>query len=277
MQRSYHAPRRPAAARRRPTRARLGLLALLVAAAAGSTAAADEVVTEDAAVAGQGAEALAARTLEALGGAEAWERTRFLSFDFFGARSHHWDRYTGRHRLSGTGRDGESYVVLQDLDDRSGRAWVDGVELEGEARDEWLERAYGAWINDTYWLLMPYKLRDPGVELRALGQEALSDGRTYDVLELSFGDVGLTPGDRYRAYLDPESGLMAAWAYHLEDWEAEREWALWWWRDWARHGEIMLSPTRVAADGTVRELGSIAVHEALPDAVFTSPEPPSAD
>ena len=48
-----------------------------------------------------GASALAARTVESMGGAEAWEATRYLRFNFFGARLHHWDRYSGHHRLEG--------------------------------------------------------------------------------------------------------------------------------------------------------------------------------
>ena len=49
---------------------------------------------------------------------------------------------------------------------KEGSAWLKGKALEGEEQKKPLERAYGAWVNDTYWLLMPYKLRDPGVILR---------------------------------------------------------------------------------------------------------------
>lgn len=224
--------------------------------------------------------ALAERCLEAMGGAEAWEATRFLRFDFFGYRLHHWDRYTGRHRVEGKTREGQSFVLLENVQSREGEAWVDGVKLEGEAAAERLGQAYEMWVNDTYWLLMPYKLQDPGVTLAYDGEHQL-DGRTVDRIMLSFGQVGLTPGDHYWADLDRESGLMTGWAYHLEDWEPERPRAAWRWRDWTRYGRIMLSPTRVNPEGesgpVTRTLGQLAVFDLLPDSVFTSPAPVSIE
>lgn len=216
---------------------------------------------------------IAHRTLEAMGGAEAWDAVRFLRFDFFGFRAHHWDRETGRHRLEGKTREGQSYVVLHDLDRRAGRAWLDGEELEGEALGEWLERAHGAWVNDTYWLLMPYKLLDPGVHLSYEGEMTL-DGETYDTVKLTFDRVGLTPGDTYWAYFDRRTGLMDRWAYHLESWEADREPTHWLWLDWETYGGVKLSSTRRnLEDGSERGLGPIAVFDSLPESVFTSPEP----
>lgn len=216
---------------------------------------------------------IAQRSLDAMGGADAWQDTRFLRFDFFGFRLHHWDRYTGRHRLEGKNREGQSYVVLHDIDSRQGRAWLDGQELEGEDLEKWLEQAYGAWINDTYWLLMPYKLLDPGVHLSWDG-EATEDGKTFDKLKLTFESVGLTPGDTYWAWIDRETGLMDRWAYFLQDWPEDREPTVWRWTDWQKHGDIMLSSTRIKLDDqSERGLGQIAVLDQLDDAVFESPDP----
>ena len=35
--------------------------------------------------------------------------------------------------------------------------------------------AYAIWVNDTYWLLMPYKMKDPGVTLAYDGEEGKGD------------------------------------------------------------------------------------------------------
>ncbi|HUF78930.1 MAG TPA: hypothetical protein VMR44_08445, partial [Thermoanaerobaculia bacterium] len=163
------------------------------------------------------AQEVAVRVLVALGGEEAWEKTRYLSFGFAGRRTHWWDCYTGRHRIEGTTREGETYLVLHDVDDRgeTGRAWVGGRPASGEQAAELIANAYAAWINDTYWLLAPYKLRDPGVNLAYAGREAVG-GVTYDKLLLTFDQVGLTPGDRYWMYVHPETGLVDRWAYVLE-------------------------------------------------------------
>lgn len=220
------------------------------------------------------ADALADRVLDGMGGADAWEATRYLVFEFAGRRSHWWDRYTGRHRLEGMTEDGEPYVVLHDVHDRgeAGQVWIDGRPVTGERATKMLENAYAAWVNDTFWLISPYKLRDPGVHLLADGRETVN-GVTYDKLRLSFDRVGLTPGDRYWMFIDPETGLVDRWEYVLESQEPPP--TVWEWRDWERYGAgIMLSSLRVRqSDGRELTLGPIEVPESLPESVFTSPEP----
>ena len=251
----------------RPLRSTATLLAALVLALPAAAPAQQE--GQDAADPAR-AQELAERVM----GEEAWESTQYLTFGFAGARTHWWDRYTGRHRLEGQTREGESYLVLQDLDDQGeeGRAWLDGEPLEGERAAELVQNAYAAWINDTYWLLAPYKLRDPGVNLSYAGTETV-DGTEYERLHLTFEGVGLTPGDRYWMYVDPETGLVDRWAYVLESQEPPP--TAWEWKGWQPYGPgIMLADQRIQV-GSGRELplSPIAVPDELPDSVFTSPEP----
>jgi hypothetical protein len=218
------------------------------------------------------AAAVADRVMEALGGEEAWAATRYLRFGFAGRRLHTWDRFTGRHRLEGTGQDGEPYVVLEDLGHRTGEVFVGGERVTGDDAAERLEAAYAAWINDTYWLLAPYKLRDPGVVLAWEGTESL-DGVEHDKLALSFEQVGLTPGDRYWLWVSRDTGLVDRWAYVLEHQPPDAEPTAWDWRGWQRYGGIELAPLRQQADGDRRlELAPIEVPNSLPDSVFESPE-----
>lgn len=223
------------------------------------------------------AKELAEQTLKAMGGRDGLAATRYFRFNFFGFRLHHWDSHSGDHRLEGKTREGESYVVLHNINSRQGSAWLDGEALKGEKLDEWLKNAHSAWINDVYWLLMPYKMLDPGVHLAYDGEETL-DGVVYDKVLLTFDEVGLTPGDRYWAYLNRETGLMDRWAYVLQDWEADRQPTQWQWTDWQRYGRILLSPRRFNPDGE-REalLSELAVFDTLPADVFTSPEPVVVD
>ena len=165
------------------------------------------------------------------------------------------------------------YVVLHDVNTREGTVTVNGEVVEGEDEAKWLERAYGAWINDTYWLVMPYKLLDPGVNLAYDGSEEI-DGTSYYKLKLTFEGVGLTPGDTYWAYVHPETHLMERWAYFLESYEEGREPTHWKWTDWGRYGGVMLSPQRIKVDdGSERGLGQLAVFDHLPDSVFESAAP----
>jgi hypothetical protein len=217
---------------------------------------------------------LAERTLEAMGGPEAWAATRYLSFHFFGRRTHVWDRYTGRHRVEGKTREDDTFLVLHDIHDQGegeGRAFVNGQEVQGEKKAELLKNAYGAWVNDTYWLIMPYKMLDPGVHLAYAGEETL-DGVTYDKVLLSFEQVGLTPGDRYWAYLNRETGLMDRWAFHLQSMEADAEPNPWRWTGWARYGRILLAPDRSQVSGDrSASLAPIEVLAEVPDSVFSQP------
>lgn len=218
------------------------------------------------------AEVIAERTLEAMGGREAWDAARFLRFNFFGVRLHHWDRATGRHRIEGKTRDGDAYVVLHNLNTRQGEAYVNGEHQTGDEEKKWLKNAHAWWINDTYWLLMPYKLRDPGVNLTYDGEEEI-DGTRYDKLKLTFDGVGLTPGDTYWAYINQETGLMDRWAFFLQDWGDDKKPSHWLWQDWKDYGGIKLSSVRKSLDNDAeRPLGDLAVLDYLPDEVFTSKE-----
>lgn len=220
---------------------------------------------------------IADQVLAAVGGAEGWAATHHLRFTFAGARTHHWDVRSGDHRLEGTTREGVAYVVLSNVNTKTGTVWLDGTLAEGEAASEWLERAYGAWINDTYWLLLPFKLQDPGVNLSRLDDVEI-DGARYQVLELTFGEVGLTPGDRYRVYVDPSTSLVARWDYVLESFEAGREATAWIWGGWERHGSIQLATSRTMV-GDTRELplSNLGVFDELPRSVYEDPAPISGD
>lgn len=264
----------------RPSLTIAALVALAVAPAAAQNAPAPATPgTASAATQGHAdprAAEVAARLMQALGGQEAWDTTRFLRFEFAGRRTHHWDKATGRHRLEGRTQEGKPYVVLHDLVTRQGQAWMDGQPLAGDEAKQMLDRAYGAWINDTYWLLMPYKLRDPGVTLAHDGEETI-DGQTYDKLLLTFQNVGLTPGDRYWAYVNRQTGLMDRWAYLLQDQPRDAAPTAWLWLGWQPYGRIQLAPTRQQVGGDRKlELAGIAVSDALPESVFTSPEPVAA-
>ena len=117
------------------------------------------------------ADRVARELVTALGGETAWQKARQLRFDFVVEREgtrvaefHHlWDRYTGDYRLLGTDKSGAPYAVYFNVNTREGSAFVNGRQIEGEEKKKLLETAYGRFINDTYWLLAPWKVFDPGV------------------------------------------------------------------------------------------------------------------
>ena len=226
------------------------------------------------------ARVIAEEVMEAMGGRENWNATRYIRFSFFGFRTHYWDKHDGRYRVSWTDREsGQAHVILMNLNTGEGSVFTDGTEVtDDEARNQFLERARGAWINDTYWLLMPYKLQDPGVDLAYAGEEVIDD-TVYDKLHLSFDAVGNTPGDEYWAYINRETRLMDKWVYllQLREGREERSRGEWKWNDWRAYGDILLSAERERMDGQKRSHEDVAVFEHVDDLVFSSPEPVTPD
>jgi len=211
---------------------------------------------------------LADSVMEGLGGRAAWDQTRFVSWKFFGRRAHFWDRYTGDIRVEGVGREDEKpYLILMNLHSMEGRAWRDGEEVAGEELGELLELGEAAWINDSYWMFMPYKLKDSGVTLRYLGARTMEDGRAAEVLELTFRDVGRTPDNKYHVYVADDSGLVEQWDYYQEFADEEPGFKVPW-HNWQRYGRILLSDNRGKGSHT-----DVRVFDRLPATVFTSPDP----
>src|SRR5262245_34814479 len=223
------------------------------------------------------AAAVADRVLEALGGADAWNNTHYLRFDFavdregktLVRRAHTWDKWTGRYRLEATTKEGDPYVVLLNVNTRDGDAWLKGRKLEGDEEKKYLEQAYGIWVNDTYWLLMPYKMKDPGVTL-AMAGEAKKDGDTWDKVRLTFDDVGLTPKDKYWAYLNRKTGLVDRWDYVLKG--EDKPPTSFTWKNWQKHGKVMLADDRVnMSDSTRIYFPVLETPATVEESVFTKP------
>ena len=210
---------------------------------------------------------------EQQGSIDDWNRVRFLAFDWIVRRdqgdirrSHEWDKHEGRARVTWSHQGPEMVVILDGMDPLQGRAWMDGEELAaGPEVDTALTRAYQIHINDVYWLAMPFKWGDPGVVTRYLGTEPADGGRTFDVVELTFESVGVTPDNKYHAYVNTETGLMERWAHHSTH-EAEPSYA-----DWMGYERI--GPLTLALDKGRIQFENVRVVEGdVPEGAFSPPE-----
>ena len=185
--------------------------------------------------------AIADRVIQQLGGKQRWDSLRGLLWTF-GAemggkvrgnpRHHAWDKYTGWQRVEGVNRDGQTYLIISNINDGRGQAWVNGTPIEGDSLKKLIARAKSMWINDSYWFLMPYKLRDPGVTLVYNGEHP-AEGVKCDQIALSFANVGETPGDHYWVYVDQATGRVVRWDMVLEgDQPPPRSYT---WEGWEQH------------------------------------------
>lgn len=201
------------------------------------------------------ADALVERLLRNLGGADAPYRARSIAFTFeveregaiVASRRHVWHPASGRHELAFEDKDGARVAIDTSVLRREGSATRAGSPVASTELGELLERAYKAWVNDTYWLLMPYKLRDPGVKLAYAG-EALADGRVFDRVQVTFGDVGLTPGDTYWAWIARDTGLMERWSFVLQGQQPPA--AEFRWRGFQIAGPLVVATRKERPDGS---------------------------
>lgn len=204
--------------------------------------------------------AIADEVMAAMGGRAAWDKARVLCWNFFGRRSHVWDKQTGDYRL-----DEANKVVLMNLETGKGRVFEKGVELtDPVALETALKRTRSVWINDSYWLVMPYKLKDSGVTLSYAGEGELEGGRKADLLELVFKGVGDTPDNRYRVFVARDTHLVERWQYfeHRADTEPKMDTP---WTGWEWHGGIQLASSR----GEKRPMSGLQVLDAPPASLKT--------
>jgi len=204
---------------------------------------------------------IADEVMEAMGGRKAWEKTRCIEWNFFGSRELVWDKKSGLVRINYLNEDQQTVINIHN---KEGEVRIDGeLVTHPDSLSKYLERAYRAWINDSYWLVMPFKLKDSGVTLKYLGEDATLNGDPAYKLQLTFENVGVTPQNKYHIWVDKESHLVTQWAFFRESTLEEPNFTTPW-ADYTKYGEILLSGNR--GD---RQLTGIAVHQKIPEGMFT--------
>ena len=232
------------------------------------------------------ADTVAMRIYEAAGGPAAMAAMPYLRFDFGVERDgdhqvaarHLWNRQTGDYRVEWTSGPDSAYVALFNVNTQEGDVYLNGDSLATGERQAQMENAYRRYINDSYWLLAPVKLFDPGVTRT---YAADSSGAEQEVIELTFGDVGLTPGDRYWIYADPETGAMTKWAFVLQG-NPEAEPRVFQWTDVQTletpEGPVSLATAKEAMGGPViLRTDNLEAPTGVPTEMFTDPQPRLAD
>lgn len=167
-----------------------------------------------------GADSLALLAYNAAGGVDVWshDHVPYVRFDFGGAdpttrRRHLWNRMTGQYRIERPMGPDTTVVTLFNVDTKEGQAYYNETPVADSLNSRMIESAHRMFINDTYWLLMPTKLFDEGVQRSLVPDSSTAD---HGVLRLSFSSVGYTPGDSYWIWINRQSGLVDKWHYKLQ-------------------------------------------------------------
>ncbi len=118
---------------------------------------------------------------------QAYDSVRYIEFSFRGVHTHQWDRANKK--------------VTVFWDDQ--KVEVD-LSVGPDNYSDLEYTAYKYFINDSFWLVAPFKAKDDGVT-RAVVEVEGGNG-----LLVSYSSGGVTPGDSYLWILD-DNGFPLAW------------------------------------------------------------------
>lgn len=182
--------------------------------------------------------------LTAMGGLKNYNKTHFIQWNF-GNRKLFWDKWTGNVRIENPTED---QVILVNINTLKGKVYENGILVKDQTKvNGLLRKAKNWWINDSYWLVMPWKLQDPGVNLTYVKTDKLPDGKTADILQLTFSAVGVTPDNKYLLYVDREDHLIKQWAHYKNFNDAKPKFVKPW-NNYQKVGSILLSFDRPNED-----------------------------
>ncbi|UII34097.1 hypothetical protein LVD17_09750 [Fulvivirga ulvae] len=216
----------------------------------------------------QRAIAIADSIMVAMGGRKNYDNLRYIAWNFFGARDLVWDKHSNRVRIDVPSKQTTYLVNINTLE---GRVFKDTGEItDPDSLRIYLKRAKDIWINDSYWLVMPFKLKDSGVTLKYSREDTTATGIRADVLTLTFENVGSTPENKYEIYVDKADHLVKQWAY-FKDAGQEIPSAIWPWDNYSEYDGVMLSSDRSDGKGPHK----VSVFRDLPDKVFSSFDKPA--
>jgi hypothetical protein len=231
---------------------------------------------------GANAETVWKEMTDAMGGQATWDRLPYIRFDFVVTRDgkeiarfrHWWDRAHSRCRVEGPDEKGRVVAAIVDLKTRKGKSFTDGIsDTDSSNIANIVQNGYERWVNDTYWLMMPFKMRDPGSHLKYARSEVKPKGEAYDVLELSFdAGVGLTPKDRYWLFVNKKTHLIDRWEMVLQGQKPPPQGFTW--EQWTAIGPVRLSlERRMVGKSTVIRLENVAAPAMMDESVFTDAHP----
>ncbi len=116
---------------------------------------------------------------------EAYKNTRYIDWSFGGRRFYKWDKE--KHIIEVKWNDAK--VMLHPNDMEKSVAYLKGEEIKNN--DNLVKRAWDLFNNDSFWLVAPHKLFEPGI-IRSI---EMIDGK--EALRVKYTTGGTTPGDSY--------------------------------------------------------------------------------
>ena len=207
------------------------------------------------------------RMMEKMGGFEAWEKARYIGWTYFG-QYNIWDKKEGLFRHE----KGSNIVSIMNLSKRAGKVYINGAPVTDSVRMYGhLSTAYTHFVANSYFLCLPYKMKDPGVTLLYRGEGQTMDGKAADIVRMIFNEVGISPENMHDVWIDKETGLPSQWGFYATRSDKTpafvRKWA-----DYKDYNGVKLASNRNSYNDTL-SLSHITVTDFVPKDLFLSPKP----
>ncbi|MFH6982597.1 hypothetical protein [Marinoscillum luteum] len=186
---------------------------------------------------GPRAEALADRMLLALNDS-AYQNLELISWKY-PRGPHKYDWYKQKDTVEVRWDNMRVLLCTTTLD---GSAFLDNEALSGSEKEKALYTAWDFFANDSFWLIAPFKVRDPGTE-----RKVVETDRGLALL-VTYTSGGVTPGDSYLWILD-ENDRPIAWKFWVQKIPIgglETSWG-----DWQQYKGVWL--------GTSHEVGPVEI------------------
>jgi hypothetical protein len=230
--------------------------------------------------------AIADEVITAVGGVAAFDKAHQISFTekviLDGQEKvnvhHDWDRWNGRHRFEK--KDPATQVDVMVAYEIYGEASFAEIDGKNDVPRETIAQVKGEALKrvqlDTFNLLFPFKLKDPGVTLKYVeerAEPAAPDKPVYDVIRVSFdAGVGPSPGDVYYVVVDKATHLIK----HIElveQGKADNQRIGYAFSDWQDVGGLKLSLKRqnIGYAAELLEFSGVKISATINDDLFVKP------
>ncbi|MBL4643601.1 MAG: hypothetical protein JKY44_08430 [Flavobacteriaceae bacterium] len=178
---------------------------------------------------------------------DAYKKTRYLEWSFRGRRSYKWDKQKNIVELSGIG----NKIIIYPDNMIDSKILIKGKEgFEDKSRI--INRGLATFNNDSFWLVAPHKLFEPGI-IRSI--VTIDD---KEALKVKYTTGGTTPGDSYIWILNddylPIKYLMNVPSMKMNQVPAT-------WEDWfVTESGTMLPKTHTFSSGRKLSMGDVKAY-----------------
>ena len=174
---------------------------------------------------------------------EAYKNTRYIDWSFKGKRFYKWDKI--KHIVEVKWNDAK--VLLHPNDLTKSTVYLNDKEVSYNAN--LVKRALRFFNNDSFWLVAPHKLFEPGI-YRSI---RIVDGK--EALHVKYSRGGTTPGDSYVWILD-ENYLPTHYQMYLK--KMKKLGTTVTWEDWTlTESGTLLPKNHIYLSGKIINMGEV--------------------